>query len=146
MNKLLVLLLCLTAIFAHKTYIGDSNALIDILTCILNNKSLIDDFDAVIEIITSKDYFKFLTLIPQIVSDEKKALEECSTKKPLRGLEEKVIKLKKADPKELIKRRFNDAYTKCIQKCTGGINPRRNYGLKFICQEKCLKYKEYQNM
>ena len=38
MNKPLVLLLCLTAIFAHKTYKEDSNELIDILTCILNNK------------------------------------------------------------------------------------------------------------
>ena len=42
-----------------------------------------------------------------------------------------MIKLKKADPKELIKRRFNNAYTNCIQKCTCGVNPRRNYGLKF---------------
>ena len=146
MNKLFVLLLCLTAILSRKTYREDSNDLIDIITCILKYKSLIDDFDAVIDIINSKDYLKLLTLIPQIVSEGKKALEECSTKPSLRGLEEKVIKLKKADPKELIKRRFNNAYTNCIQKCTGGVNPRRNYGLKFICQEKCLKYKEYQNM
>lgn len=92
MNKLFVLLLCLTAILSRKTYREDSNDLIDIITCILKYKSLIDDFDAVIDIINSKDYLKLLTLIPQIVSDGKKALEECSTKPSLRGLEEKVIK------------------------------------------------------
>ena len=92
MKKLFVLLLCLTAILSRKTYREDSNDLIDIITCILKYKSLIDDFDAVIDIINSKDYLKLLTLIPQIVSDGKKALEECSTKPSLRGLEEKVIK------------------------------------------------------
>ena len=75
MNKLFVLLLCLTAILSRKTYREDSNDLIDIITCILKYKSLIDDFDAVIDIINSKDYLKLLTLIPQIVSDGKKALE-----------------------------------------------------------------------
>ena len=86
MNKLFVLLLCLTAILSRKTYREDSNDLIDIITCILKYKSLIDDFDAVIDIINSKDYLKLLTLIPQIVSDGKKALEECSTKPSLRRL------------------------------------------------------------
>lgn len=146
MNKLCLLLLCLTTIFTHETYQNESNDFIDIIKCILNNESLFKDYDSMIDIIKLKNYFNLITLIPQIISDVKNAFEECSSKKYFRGLEEKVIKLKKADPKELIKRRFNDAYTKCIQKCTGGVNPRRNQGLKFICKEKCLKYKNYHNI